>query len=180
MKKTFEMKAYILFSTFLILYVASSDAQSRIILDTLTEMNLNGSGVLEEGLWLTNNSHVLNPLTNRFQLNAARYGCFEKNSESSSCLLQLMNYSEGIPHGVYNFYWGDSTLIMSGTMEHGKLHGLFRLYCDEPRFPYCEKPYDYPVREIIYYRDKLVSDMKLDPVSGKIIQLKSKNRKLRW
>lgn len=123
----------------------------------------------------------VNPLSNSWSKNI--FSCEDSVAYSYKfkCAYTLEQYNNGKLDGVYNIYHEDSTLVMSGSRKDGKLHGLFKFYCDGLYFPFCDSVSNYPVREMIYYEGKLLLDIKLDSINGNLIDLmRIRSRKYKW
>lgn len=158
----------------------TSVSQSKISLDTVKTLNKKSNGK-EYGLHVFEGNNYYDPILNQNVKNVFFSSCWnselvkhKKTSKDTSeyCFFIVINYKDGVPEGIIQYYNSDSMMIMSGTMQKGKPNGKFSLFCSS--FPYCTSVYDYPLREFVYINGKLISDVIIEPKTKNIISLRYK------
>jgi len=130
-----------------------------------------------------------NPLSNTIDYNKFNRLCekyIDPLGDYKLIHLQLnkrLNYTRlNVPYvidGIHAYFNTDSLLIMNGSFEAEKPHGIFWIYCEDD-FPYCPEASQFPLRQIIYYEGEKLSDVRLNNNGQPIEVMKIKSQKFRW
>lgn len=175
------MKKIIYSIIFLLINVVVLFSQNKISLDTINTLNKRTSSG-RYGLHLFEGGFYYDPIYNKYLKNTLYSSCwsseFEQHIKATNdtmeyCFFVAAVYREDIFDGLIQYYNSDSLMVMSGTMLKGKPHGRFLIFCSS--FPYCKSVDNFPIRELIYIKGKLISDITNDTKTKNTKQIRYKH-----